>query len=79
MTAAATQARDPQRIARLVAELTNPSDDVRHAAAVDLAAAGQDGVNAALDALANETDPQRTYGDRSWPSRTHGSPRRRAR
>jgi len=33
MTAAAAQARDPQRIARLVGELTDPSDVVRHAAA----------------------------------------------
>ena len=59
MAAAATQARDPQRVARLIGELTNPSAVVRHAAAVDLAAAGQDGVNATLAALAGETDPQR--------------------
>jgi CheY-like chemotaxis protein len=59
MAAAATQARDPQRLARLVTDLTNPSAEVRHAATVDLAAAGQDGANAALIALASETDPQR--------------------
>jgi hypothetical protein len=59
MAAAATVARDPQRIARLVGELTDPAVETRHAAAVDLAAAGQDGVNATLVALANETDPQR--------------------
>jgi CheY-like chemotaxis protein len=59
MAAAATKARDPQRIARLIGDLTNSSAVVRHAAAVDLAAAGQDGVNATLEALASETDPQR--------------------
>lgn len=58
MTAAAAQARDPQRIARLIGQLADSSEVVRHAAAVDLAAAGQPGVNAALEALANEPDPQ---------------------
>jgi hypothetical protein len=61
MTAAAAQARDPQRIARLVGELTDPSDVVRHAATVDLAAAGQVGVNALPSGTRNEPDPQRKY------------------
>jgi CheY-like chemotaxis protein len=61
MTAAAAQARDPQRIARLVGELSDTSDVVRHAATVDLATAGQLGVNATLEALATERDPQRKY------------------
>ena len=59
MTAAAAIAHDPQRIAKLVAELNAPSASVRNAARFDLASAGEPGVVAALEALARETDLQR--------------------
>ncbi len=59
MAAAAARAQDPQRIAKLIADLAAPSDSVRNAARYDLAATGEPGVVAALEALARETDPQR--------------------
>jgi hypothetical protein len=59
MTAAAAVANDPQRIARLVAQLTDASPEVREIARNDLAAVGQAGVVAALEALAREKDPRR--------------------
>jgi CheY-like chemotaxis protein len=58
MTAAATRARDPQRVAKLIADLSSPSTSVRNAARYDLAAAGEPGVVAALEALARETNPR---------------------
>ena len=59
MAAADAATRDSQRIAALVAQLTDPSSEVRHAARVDLAAAGQVGAIATLEAIANETNRQR--------------------
>ncbi len=59
MAAAAAGASDPKHLATLVNQLADPSAEVRHAARVDLMAAGQAGVNATLEALARETDPQR--------------------
>ncbi len=59
MTAAAARSRDPQRIAQLIDQLTAPTASSRTAARLDLAAAGEVGVVAALEALARETDPQR--------------------
>jgi CheY-like chemotaxis protein len=59
MAAAAAAANDPQRIARLVAELTDPSLEVRVAARNDLAATGRTGVIATLEALARERVAER--------------------
>jgi hypothetical protein len=59
MAAAAATATNPQRIAALVKQLTDASPEVRVVARNDLAAIGQQGVNATLEALARETDPQR--------------------
>jgi hypothetical protein len=58
MAAASAAANDPQRIAGLVKQLSNPSSEVRTAARNDLAATGQVGAAAALEALAREADPQ---------------------
>jgi CheY-like chemotaxis protein len=59
MAAAAALANDPQRIATLVAELNDPSPEVRVAARNDLAATGELGVAATLEALAREPEPER--------------------
>lgn len=59
LQAAAEQARDPQRVAKLVAQLNDPSPDVRNAARVDLAVTGTAGAQACLEALAQETDESR--------------------
>jgi hypothetical protein len=59
MAAANAANRNPQRIATLVEQLADPSAEARTIARNDLAATGQIGVNAALEALARETDPQR--------------------
>lgn len=53
---ASQQARDPQRIAKLVAELNDPSPPIRKAARVDLAATGTAGAVACLEALAQTED-----------------------
>ncbi len=58
MAAASVAANNPQRIATLVKQLSDPSAEVRTAARNDLAATGQIGATAALEALARETDPQ---------------------
>jgi hypothetical protein len=58
MAAAAAKARDPQRIAQLVEQLQSPSAEIRTAARVDLAAAGEAGAVAVLEALSRATDPQ---------------------
>ena len=59
MAAANAAANDPQRIALLVAQLTDPSAEVRVAARNDLAAAGRTGIVATLEALCSERDPNR--------------------
>lgn len=59
MTSAASLANDPSRITALLAKLADPSAEVRQAARNDLAATGQIGVIATLQALAQERDPQR--------------------
>ena len=59
MNASAAQARDPQRLAKLIDDLNSPSATARNAARFDLAAAGEPGVVATLEALARESDPQR--------------------
>jgi hypothetical protein len=58
MAAAATRARNPQRIASLIADLSAPSASARNSARYDLAATGEPGVVAALEALAREANPQ---------------------
>ena len=59
MAAASAANNNPQRIATLVGQLTDPSEEVRTIARNDLAATGQIGVNATLEALARETAPDR--------------------
>jgi hypothetical protein len=59
MAAAAATGNDPQRIATLVAQLTDPSAEVRQTARTDLAATGEIGIIATLEALARETNPDR--------------------
>jgi CheY-like chemotaxis protein len=59
MAAASAAANNPERIAGLVKQLSDPSSNVRVAARNDLAATGQVGATAALEALARETDPAR--------------------
>jgi hypothetical protein len=59
MAAAAAIATDPQRLALLITQLADPSPEIRLAARVDLAAAGQAGAKAVLEAVARETDPER--------------------
>ncbi|MCI0333637.1 MAG: hypothetical protein L0228_10495, partial [Planctomycetes bacterium] len=59
MKAAAAITNDPKRIAALVAQLADPSAEIRVMARNDLAATGRAGVVATLEALANETDPAR--------------------
>jgi CheY-like chemotaxis protein len=59
MSAAAAIANDPRRISRLVTQLTDPSREVRAIARNDLAAVGQAGVVAMLEALAREPDLHR--------------------
>jgi CheY-like chemotaxis protein len=59
MAAAEKRATDPQRIAGLVEQLTAPSPDVRQMARHALAAAGDQGVVATIEAFAHEQDPQR--------------------
>jgi len=62
MAAAAAAATNPQRLEILIGQLTDPAAAVRHAARVELVAAGQTGANAVLEALARESDPQRRAG-----------------
>jgi len=57
MNAAASVIKDPKRIATLVAQLAGPTTEGRLIARNDLAAIGQTGINATLEALAKETDP----------------------
>lgn len=57
--AASKQARDPQRLAQLVAQLNDPSAEARSEARVDLAVTGTAGAQACLEALARETDETR--------------------
>ena len=59
MAAASAAANNPDRIAGLVKQLSDPSPEVRTAARNDLAATGQVGATAAIEALARETDPAR--------------------
>lgn len=59
MAAAGAAATDPQRLALLVAQLSDPAAEVRLAARVDLMAAGRAGVKAVLESLAREADSQR--------------------
>ncbi|HEY3393486.1 MAG TPA: hypothetical protein VGK58_12315 [Lacipirellulaceae bacterium] len=58
-TAAANAARDPRRLATLIQQVVAGSAEERQLAINDLAAAGQPGVTATLEALARETDPAR--------------------
>jgi len=59
LAAAATEARNPERLQQLIDKLADPSPEVRHAARVDLASAGMPGTMAAVDAFGRETDPAR--------------------
>jgi hypothetical protein len=56
MKAAGDRARDPKRLAQLIAQLNDPSDQVRNAARVDLAVTGTAGAQACLEALAQAED-----------------------
>jgi hypothetical protein len=58
-TAAANAARDPRRLASLIQQVAGGSAEERQLAANDLAAIGQPGVTATLEALARESDPAR--------------------
>jgi len=57
LKAAAAQARDPQRLVKLIASLNDTSPKVRKAAQVDLAATGVMGAAACIQALAQADDP----------------------
>jgi CheY-like chemotaxis protein len=59
MAAAKASAENPQRIAGLIQQLTDLSPEVRFAAEHDIAATGQAGATALLEAFAREADPQR--------------------
>jgi hypothetical protein len=59
LAAAATEARNPERLQQLIDKLADPSPEVRHAARVDLASAGMPGTMAAVEAFGRETDPAR--------------------
>jgi CheY-like chemotaxis protein len=59
MAAADAAAKDPRRLAALVQQLTNPSAEVRVIARNDLAALGQPGVTATLEAIGREQDPSK--------------------
>lgn len=54
--AASQRARDPQRLAKLIADLNSTAAEARKAARVDLAATGVDGAKACLEALAQAKD-----------------------
>jgi len=56
LKSAAVQALDPQRIAKLIADLNDPSAAVRRAARVDLSTTGTTGAAACLEALAQTED-----------------------
>ena len=51
-------ARDPKRLSELIGKLSDPSEEVRNAARVDLAATSTAGAAACLEALANATTKQ---------------------
>jgi hypothetical protein len=57
MKAASDRSRDPQRLARLVADLNDPVTEVRHAARVDFSVTGTAGAQACFETLA-ETDEE---------------------
>lgn len=71
MAAAAAAANNPQRIASLVARLTDPSAEVRELARNDLAAIGQPGAIAVLEALAKETNLDRRAALATGAARLH--------
>ena len=59
MATVAAAMNNPQRIAALVKQLTDPSPEVRAIAQHDLAATGQRAATATLEAIASETNPSR--------------------
>ncbi|MEX0585986.1 MAG: hypothetical protein WD176_05045 [Pirellulales bacterium] len=59
MAVAAAAAENPDRIAKLIAQLIDPSSEIRNAARADLLVIGQPGVTATLEALARDADPSR--------------------
>ncbi len=59
MAVASAAASNPDRIAALIKQLSDPSPEIRTAARNDLAATGQVGVTTTLESLAVETDPER--------------------
>lgn len=59
LAAAATEARNPERLQQLIDKLADPSPEVRHAARVDLVSAGMPGVVATAEAFGHETDATR--------------------
>jgi CheY-like chemotaxis protein len=59
MAAASAAANNPERIAALIKQISDPSPEARVAARNDLAATGQAGVTATLETLAVETNPER--------------------
>jgi len=56
LQAAANRVRDPARLSRLIRQLNDPSDTVRRAARVDLAASSTAGATACLESLARATE-----------------------
>ena len=56
VAAAGKLARDPERLAKLIAQLNGPTAEERKAARVDLAATGIEGAKACLEALAQTED-----------------------
>ena len=56
LDAAAAEARDPQRLAAIIAHLNAPTEEERYAARVDLRATGEAGIVAAFAALAGAKD-----------------------
>ena len=54
LDAAAAEARDPQRLAKLIGRLASKSEEERYAARADLQACGEPGVTACIAALAKE-------------------------
>jgi hypothetical protein len=57
LDAAAAEANDPARLAKIIAEVNAPTEEARYAARVDLRATGDAGVAAAMSALATAETP----------------------
>ena len=58
LAAAAKRGRDPKRLAKLIGDLSDESEAVRHMARADLAVTGDAGAVVCLEALARADEPQ---------------------